>query len=64
MQIMNIFSHIYFLVDCSLFSIGGTRTDSAIELLFARQNFIMHVKGFGLQAIDMVYINFKGIYIL
>ena len=39
---------------------GGTRTESSIELLFARQNFIMHVKGYGLQAIDMVYINFKG----
>uniref|UniRef100_A0A7M6DRE8 HpcH/HpaI aldolase/citrate lyase domain-containing protein n=1 Tax=Clytia hemisphaerica TaxID=252671 RepID=A0A7M6DRE8_9CNID len=45
--------------DDFLASIGGTRTESAIELLFARQNFIMHVKGFGLQAIDMVYINFK-----
>lgn len=47
--------------DDYLASIGATRTKDAIELLFARQNFIMHVKGFGLQAIDMVDINFKDL---
>ncbi|XP_057294846.1 LOW QUALITY PROTEIN: citramalyl-CoA lyase, mitochondrial-like [Hydractinia symbiolongicarpus] len=41
--------------------IGGTRTKDAKELLFARQYFVMLVKGFGLQAIDMVDIDFKDL---
>jgi len=45
--------------DDYLASIGAARTKDATELLFARQYFIMHVKGYGLQAIDMVDINFK-----
>ena len=47
--------------DDYLASIGAVRTKDAVELLFARQMFIMHVKGFGLQAIDMVDINFKDL---
>lgn len=47
--------------DDYLASIGAVRTKDAMELLFARQMFIMHVKGFGLQAIDMVDINFKDL---
>ena len=47
--------------DDYLASIGAVRTKDAVELLFARQYFIMHVKGFGLQAIDMVDINFKDL---
>ena len=39
---------------------GGTRTEDAKELLFARQFFVTHCKAFNLQAIDMVHINFKG----
>ena len=39
---------------------GARRTTDAKELLFARQYFIMHVRGYGFQAIDMVDINFKG----
>jgi len=47
--------------DDYLASIGAVRTKDAVELLFARQLFIMHVKGFGMQAIDMVDINFKDL---
>ena len=39
---------------------GARRTIDAIELLFARQYFIMHVRGYGFQAVDMVDINFRG----
>lgn len=31
------------------------------ELIHARQSVVVHAKAYGLQAIDMVYINFKGI---
>jgi len=47
--------------DDFLASIGAVRSENAMELIFARQNFIMHVKGFGLQAIDMVDINFRNL---
>lgn len=30
------------------------------ELIHARQSVVVHAKAYGLQAIDMVYINFKG----
>ena len=41
--------------------LGASRTQDAKELIFARQGVVVHAKAFGLQAIDMVYINFKGI---
>ena len=47
---------------CLNFS-GGTRTEDAKELMYARQCFVTHCKAFGLQAIDMVHINFKGMLI-
>nr|XP_047142650.1 citramalyl-CoA lyase, mitochondrial isoform X2 [Hydra vulgaris] len=47
--------------DDYLASIGAVRTINASELLFARQYFIMHVKGYNLQAIDMVDINFNDL---
>ena len=31
-----------------------------MELMYARQHVILHAKAFGLQAIDMVYNNYKG----
>ena len=40
--------------------LGATRTKDAKELIHARQSVVVHAKAFGLQAIDMVYINFKG----
>ena len=41
--------------------IGAARTDSAIELLYARQKIVAHAKAFGMQAIDLVHINFKDL---
>jgi len=55
------FQSFVFGSDDYLASIGAARTKDATELLFARQYFIMHVKGYGLQAIDMVDINFKDL---
>ena len=39
--------------------IGATRTADAEELIYARQHFVTVAKAFRLQAIDMVYINYK-----
>ena len=41
--------------------IGAARTDSAIELLYARQKIVAHAKAFDMQAIDLVHINFKDL---
>ena len=41
--------------------LGATRTKDVKELIHARQSVVVHAKAYGLQAIDMVYINFKGI---
>ncbi|XP_061697622.1 citramalyl-CoA lyase, mitochondrial isoform X2 [Syngnathoides biaculeatus] len=40
-------------------SIGATRTRDAKELLYARQKVVTAAKAFGLQAIDLVYIDYK-----
>lgn len=53
------FEALVFGSDDFLVSIGATRTGDAKELLHARQSVVVHAKAFGLQAIDMVYINFK-----
>jgi citrate lyase beta subunit len=42
-------------------SVGATRTKDAIELLYARQAVVTAAAAFGLQAIDIVAINFKDI---
>ena len=39
--------------------IEATRTESATEMLYARSQLVMAAKAFGLQAIDMVHINFR-----
>ncbi|XP_046445883.1 citramalyl-CoA lyase, mitochondrial-like [Daphnia pulex] len=41
--------------------IGATRTPEAKELLYSRQYFVTCAKAYRLQAIDLVYINFKNI---
>lgn len=41
-------------------SIGATRTEDSTEILYARQKCVLVAKAFDLQAIDMVYIQFKG----
>ncbi|KAG5833128.1 hypothetical protein ANANG_G00272570 [Anguilla anguilla] len=40
-------------------SIGATRTKDAAELLYARQKVVVTAKAFGLQAIDLVYIDYQ-----
>eukprot|EP00064_Thunnus_orientalis_P008189 superscaffoldBa00000959_g8212 len=40
-------------------SIGATRTKDARELLYARQKVVVTTKAFGLQAIDLVHIDYK-----
>lgn len=44
--------------------IGATRTREAVELLFARSSLVMHAAAYGLQAIDMVTVEFKDLDIL
>jgi hypothetical protein len=41
---------------------GATRTAEARELTYARQYFVTVAKSYGLQAIDLVYINYKVCY--
>ena len=41
-------------------SLGGKRTSSAAEVLYARQHLVAVAKAYGLQAVDMVHINYKG----
>ncbi len=40
-------------------SIGATRTKSGMEVLFARSQVVLHAKANYLQAIDVVFVNFK-----
>lgn len=47
----NIISHVF---------VGASRTDDSLEVLYARQKLVLVAKAFGLQAIDMVYIQYKG----
>ncbi|XP_030763082.1 citramalyl-CoA lyase, mitochondrial-like isoform X1 [Sitophilus oryzae] len=42
-------------------NIGATRTESSIEILYARQKLVLVAKAFNLQAIDMVYIKYKDL---
>lgn len=42
-------------------SLGATRTPEALELLYARQSVLTAAAAFGLQAIDMVAIDFKDL---
>ena len=41
--------------------IGAVRTESSQELLYARQKIVSHAKAFGMQAIDLVHINYKDL---
>lgn len=43
-------------------SLGATRTESSQEILYARQRLVLVAKAYGLQAIDMVHINYKGMF--
>lgn len=39
---------------------GATRSDNCAEILYARQKLVLMAKAYNLQAIDMVYIKYKG----
>lgn len=62
-------SHEYpFILDGLIFGsddycadIGATRTPDAIELLLARQKIVLIAKSFRIQAIDLVYIDYKDL---
>jgi len=41
--------------------IGAERTSNAVELLYARQKLVLVAKAFRLQAIDLVYIDYKDL---
>lgn len=41
-------------------SLGATRTETSEEILYARQRLVLIAKAYGLQAIDMVHIDYKG----
>ena len=41
-------------------SLGGVRTKSAHELLYARQSVVSHARAFGLDPVDLVDIDYKG----
>lgn len=41
-------------------SIGATRTQNSMEILYARQFIVLIAKSFNIQAIDMVHIDYKG----
>ena len=43
---------------------GATRTLEARELLFARSSLVMHAAAFGMQAIDMVQVNYRDMELL
>lgn len=42
-------------------SLGATRTESSQEILYARQRLVLIAKAYGLQAIDMVHIDYKDL---
>ncbi|TNN68924.1 Citrate lyase subunit beta-like protein, mitochondrial [Liparis tanakae] len=42
-------------------SIGATRTEDAGQLLYARQKVVVTAKAFGLQAVDMVHIDYRDV---
>lgn len=47
---------------CIFKLLGATRTEDSTEILYARQKLVLCAKAFHLQAIDMVYIKYKGMY--
>lgn len=55
------FDGIVFGSDDFCASIGATRTEDASELMYARQKTVVNCKAFGMQAIDLVHINFKDL---
>ncbi|CAB4069621.1 CLYBL [Lepeophtheirus salmonis] len=52
---------IVFGSDDYIANVGGTRTPEAAELIYARQKVVAVAKAYGLQAIDLVHINYKDL---
>lgn len=52
--------HVHLTLFNFLHFAGATRTNEAKELMFARQYIVTVAKAFKLQAIDLVYIDYKG----
>ena len=52
---------IVFGSDDFLANIGATRTKDAMEIIMARQSVVVVAKAYGLQAIDIVHIDFKDL---
>lgn len=52
---------IIFGSDDFLASLGATRTEESNEVLYARQKVVLVAKAYQLQAIDMVYIDYKNL---
>lgn len=52
---------ILFFSDDFVADIGGQRTASSVELLYARQKIVAHAKACGFQCIDLVHIDFKNL---
>lgn len=57
-----------FILSCAVFgsddflaAIGGSRTKTAQELLFARQSVVAHARAFGLDAVDLVDIDYRDL---
>lgn len=42
--------------------VGAVRSEDSLEIMYARQKLVLVAKAFNLQAIDMVYIKYKGRY--
>lgn len=52
---------IVFGSDDLIATLGGRRTEDSREILYARQRIVLIAKAFELQAIDMVYIDYKNL---
>lgn len=53
--------YVFSCISCVKFNTSGaTRSPGGSELLYARQKVVTVAKAFGLQAIDMVHIDYKG----
>jgi HpcH/HpaI aldolase/citrate lyase family len=55
-HILHSFDNLHFL------DLGAERTKDAGELLYVRQKLVLVAKAFQLQAIDLVHIDYKGIF--
>ena len=58
------FQGVVFGAEDFIANMGATRTPEALELLYARSRLVMYATAFGLQAIDLVTVNFNDLEIL